>query len=108
MTDSEQIYQVVTANRLRDGTIVYMTKDGTRTGWSDNISYAYVADESEIEALVAQADTDIKNNVVVGAYAIEIAGNREPISARERIRAAGPSTRYGDDAVPFNSSDFEI
>ncbi len=108
MTESEQIYQVVTANRLRDGTIVYMTKDGSRTGWSDHISYAYVADESEIADLVAQAESDMTNNVVVGAYAIEIAGNKEPITARERIRATGPSTRYGDDAVPFNSSDFEI
>lgn len=108
MSDSEEIYQVITANRLRDGLIVYLTKDDSVTGWTETIGYAHIAGEDEIEALLATAKTYEDSNVVVGTYAVEIAGSKVPLTARERIRAAGPSVRYGDDAVPFNSSDFEI
>lgn len=108
MSDSEEIYQVITANRLREGVIVYMTKDGNVTGWTENIDYAYVAGEDEIEGLLDIAKGYELSNAVVGTYAVEIAGSKVPLTARERIRADGPSIRYGDDAVPFNSSDFEI
>jgi hypothetical protein len=108
MSDSEEIYQVITANRLRDGLIVYLTKDENVTGWTENIDYAYIAGEEQIDALLATAKTYEESNVVVGTYAVEIAGSKMPLTARERIRATGPSVRYGDDAVPFNSSDFEI
>ena len=108
MADSEGIFQVVTANRLRDGLIVYMTKDGERTGWTENISYAHVAEGDDIDALMAVAEQDVTGNVVVSPYAIEIAGDHDPLTARERIRAAGPSIAFGDDAVPFNRTDFDI
>jgi len=108
MSDSEEIYQVITANRLREGVIVYMTKDGNVTGWTENIDYAYIAGEDEIDGLLETAKQYEQSSTVVGSYAVEIAGTRVPLTARERIRAAGPSIRYGDDAVPFNSSDFEI
>ena len=108
MSESEEIYQVVTANRLKEGVIVYMTKDGNVTGWTENIDYAYIAGEDEIDGLLLKAKEYETDNTVVGSYAIEIAGSKVPLTARERIRAAGPSIRYGDDAVPFNSSDFEI
>lgn len=106
MADGDQeIYRVVTANRLRDGAIVYFNRD---SGWSEAIRDATVAAGDEIDALVALAERDVSNNVVVGAYTIEIAGDHQPLSARERIRAHGPSIRFGDDAVPVNNSDFEI
>ncbi len=108
MSDSEQDYQVITANRLKDGLIVYMTKDGGMTGWTENIDYAHVAGADELEGLLATAQKDEARNIVVGIYPVEIAGNKVPLTARERIRASGPSIRMGDDAVPFNSSDFSI
>ena len=108
MSESEAIYQVITANRLKDGLIVYMTKDDGMTGWTENIDYTHVAGEDEVEGLLEIAQKDADRSVVVGIYAVEIAGNKVPLTARERIRASGPTIRMGDDAVPFNSSDFNI
>ena len=106
MSDTDlDTFQVVTANRLRDGAIVYLNAE---SGWVDNIAQATVASEDEIEALLKRAEKDADENLIVEAYPVEITGAHEPLSARERIRAAGPSIRYGDDAVPVNSSDFEI
>jgi sulfite reductase (NADPH) hemoprotein beta-component len=105
MADETGIYRVVTANRLRDGVIVYYNKD---SGWTADIREATVASGEDVDALAAVAEKDAKANVVVGVYAIEITGDHQPLSARERIRSAGPSVRYGDDALPRNNSDFEI
>jgi sulfite reductase (NADPH) hemoprotein beta-component len=106
MADGDQeVFRVVTANRLRDGAIVYLNRDA---GWSESIGDATVASDAEIDDLVARAEEDVKSNLVVGAYTIEIAGDHQPLSARERIRAQGPSIRFGEDALPANNSDFEI
>ena len=103
--DGEDTFQVVTANRLSDGSIVYLNES---LGWQASIRDATVAAGDEVKKLLARAEGDEAANHVVDAYAIEITGAHEPTSARERIRARGPSIRYGDDAVPTNSSDFEI
>lgn len=106
MADGDlEVYRVVTANRLRDGIIVYYNKD---SGWTADIRSATVASGEDIDAVTAAAEQDVKSNLVVGVYAIEIAGDHQPLTARERIRAEGPSIRFGDDAVPANNSDFEI
>ncbi|MEN3975216.1 DUF2849 domain-containing protein [Emcibacter sp. SYSU 3D8] len=106
MADGDvEVYRVVTANRLRDGVIVYFNSD---SGWTAQIHEATVAAGEESEALVAAAEKDAAANLVVGVYAIEITGDHQPLTARERIRAAGPSIRFGDDALPANNSDFEI
>jgi hypothetical protein len=42
---------------------------------------------------------------VVGIYPTEVAGRNRPLSAREQIRAAGPSIKYGHAAV---QPDFSI
>ena len=108
MSDSEEIFQVITANKLREGVIVYLTKDGGVTGWTENIDYAHIAGEDEVDALLDVAKSYEASNVVVGVYAIEIAGSREPLTAREKVRAGGPTIPYGDDAVPSNRTDFDI
>ncbi len=105
MADDNGIYKVVTANRLRDGIIVYFNRD---SGWTADIHAATVAAGEDADALVAVAEKDAKSNLVVGVYAIEITGDHQPLTARERIRAEGPSIRYGEDALPANNSDFEI
>ncbi len=106
MADGDvEVYRVVTANRLRDGIIVYFNSD---SGWTADIHAATVAAGADADALVAVAEKDAKANFVVGVYAIEITGDHQPLTARERIRADGPSIRYGDDALPANNSDFEI
>jgi len=108
MSDSEEIYSVITANRLREGITVYLTKDENMSGWTENIDCAYVGGEDEIPGLLELAKQYEQSNEVVATYAVEIAGAKLPLTAREKIRAKGPTVRYGYDAVPFNSSDFEI
>ena len=84
--------QVVTANRLRDGAVVYLAADG---GWSTVFADSAVARDAEVAGrLMAVAERAAADQVVVGPYLIEVilAGGRfQPLGTRERIRAGGPS-----------------
>ena len=101
----DETFQVITANRLRDGIIVYFN---AASGWQESIKDATVVSGDEVNTLLTQVEQDVAANRIVDAYAVEITGAHVPLSARERVRAAGPSIRYGEDAVPTNNSDFEI
>jgi len=84
--------QIITANRLRDGAVVYLGPD---THWSTRISQAVAAaDEDQARALLAVAARAVAEAQVVAPYAIAVARDASglrPASYRERIRAAGPS-----------------
>jgi hypothetical protein len=89
---------VVTANRLTDGVVVYLAAAGE---WTEEIANARVADdEAETKALEAIADNAVRERVVVGPYRMPIAlkddGAVDPISVRERIRAAHRTTLTKD------------
>ncbi len=105
MTDPSETYKVITANLLLSGTIVYLVTAGDALEWSAEIVAATVFPQAEIAAVLARAEEDAR---VVGAYAAEIAGRRAPISARERIRAEGPTIKYGHDATAPEDPDFSI
>ncbi|QRG04742.1 DUF2849 domain-containing protein [Xanthobacter dioxanivorans] len=82
---------VVTANRLADGVVVWLTADGR---WTETIGEAAVAGSSEaVDALLDVAHAD--ENTAVGAYParVDIAANGTPAPAnlRERIRVGGPT-----------------
>lgn len=86
--------QVLTANRLDDGRVVFLAADGS---WSSQLGQARVAQdaaaEAELEALGAADESACR---VVGCYLIPVArrdGRIEATSARERIRAQGPSVQ---------------
>jgi len=86
--------QVLTANRLDDGRVVFLAGDGS---WSPQLSDARVAGdeaaESELVALGAAAERACR---VVGCYLIPVTerdGTLLATSARERIRAQGPSVQ---------------
>ena len=84
------IGKVGTANRLREGGIVYLTEERV---WSPNLQDAWVVvgDDSELLICVNEAE---KNRDVVAAYIIEVESVGSELSAlsqRERIRAAGPT-----------------
>src|SRR5258706_11180231 len=85
--------KIMTANRLRDGTIVYL---GAK-GWSEKFADALIAETPEDEArLNTIAASDVKDRVVVGAYLAQAKkgdGGPQPLSQREHIRATGPSVR---------------
>ena len=88
---------VVTANRLVDGIVVYLASDGS---WTEDIARARFAEtEEETKALEAQAAEDVKARKVVAVYPMEVAlhdGAVDPLSVRERIRAAHRTTLTKD------------
>jgi hypothetical protein len=88
---------VVTANRLVDGIVVYLAADG---GWTEDIARARMAEtEDETKALEAEAAKDVALRKVVAVYPMEVAladGIVDPLSVRERIRAAHRTTLTKD------------
>jgi hypothetical protein len=88
---------VVTANRLVDGIVVYLASDGS---WTEEIERARVAStEDETQALESQAEQAVKNRIVVAMYAMPVEikdGAVDPLSVRERIRAAHRTTLTKD------------
>ena len=87
---------VFTANRLRDGQVLWFTADER---WSDKVADARVYEPAEIEAGKLATQEWERRQEVVGAYAVEIVvtdAGPSPVSVRERVRAqGGPSTKYG-------------
>jgi hypothetical protein len=88
---------VVTANRLIDGIVVYLAKDG---GWTEEIGQARLAEtEDEVKALEETAAKDVAARKVVAVYPMDVAvrdGTVDPLSVRERIRAAHRTTLTKD------------
>lgn len=93
MTTTEK-GQVMTANRLRDGEVVFLTRAGV---WADAIDDAVLAQEPQaVAALEARAKADEKATLVTGAYLFEatrVDGKIRADHIRERIRAQGPTVR---------------
>ncbi len=94
--------KAITANRLRDGFVVYLARDG---GWSDWIDDARVAATDEAEAeLLTTAARAVDDALIVSPYAIEVSddgGAVRPLHIKEAIRARGPTTHpeFGKQAV---------
>ncbi|MGA9604983.1 MAG: DUF2849 domain-containing protein [Methyloceanibacter sp.] len=88
---------VVTANRLTDGIVVYLAPDG---GWVEDIARARIAaTENETKTLEDEAAKDVKARKVVAVYPMEVAlvdGAVDPLSVREKIRAAHRTTLTKD------------
>lgn len=88
--------QVVTANRLADGRVVFLTAAG---GFSPDIAAAAVADDdAAAQALLAMAEAAEAACRIVGPYLIEVrrdGGHVEAVHMREAIRARGPTVAYG-------------
>ena len=86
--------QVLTANRLIDGEVVYLAPNGA---WVETLDAARVFDsKADAEAaLVVGAEAE-RRLVIVHAYLFEVtqAGDPlKPVKQREVIRAAGPTVR---------------
>ena len=86
--------QVLTANRLADGDVVYLA-DGDV--WSETIRAARVArDTDEAALLEAAGERSVANQTIVAPYLIDVAedgAGPTPVRYREMIRARGPSVR---------------
>ena len=109
MRDSVETYRVITANRLDDGAVVYMTGDGDGVGWSTAIAAATMFPETDTEAMLRLAAGDVADNVVIDTYAIEITGKNKPMGMREKIRAGGgPTIAVGEGGPPPDDPDYTI
>ncbi len=86
-------WTVITANRLREGDVVYLTEG---VGWTTHLPEAYAVQTPEEEqALLAAAEREVARQQVVGPYAMAVESSADglrPIGRRETIRAQrGPS-----------------
>lgn len=84
-------HSVITANRLRDGAVVFLAADGA---WRETIGDARIAAPADVPGLLEQAANDAARNHIVGPYATGITptpAGPVPQRQRERIRATGPS-----------------
>jgi hypothetical protein len=93
MSDIEK-GQVMTANRLRDGEVVFLTRAGV---WSEKIDDAVLALEPQATAaLEARAADDVKATLITGQYLFDaerVNGKIRATHIRERIRTLGPTVR---------------
>lgn len=97
MDDEGEVFKVITANRLRDGVIVYYAADSDQ--WVEQIADATPYDEQGITQALERVKEFERACLVVGIYPTEVAGRNRPLSAREQVRAAGPSIKYGHAAI---------
>jgi len=88
---------VITANRLTDGIVVYLASDGE---WTEQIAEARLADtDEEIKALEVEAEKAVQERLVISVYPMPVVlndGAVDPLSVRERIRAAHRTTLTKD------------
>lgn len=92
--------QAVTANRLANGAVVFLTADSQ---WSPRVNESAVAqDASMAAALMAIANKAAADQIVVGPYLFEVSvegSTVRPLSARESIRAQGPTVEEREPAL---------
>ncbi len=90
---ADTLPQMLTANRLRDGDVVYWRAGG----WVETLGQGDVfAAEADAEAALAAAGKFVAGNVVVNPYLFDVradASGIAPVKEREIIRAAGPTVR---------------
>ena len=80
-------FQIVTANYLKNGRVVFLTSSGD---WSEAIADSYVASTDDLSALTNRVQYKGKAPAVVEPYLIEVEttdGEIWPIRYREKIRS---------------------
>jgi hypothetical protein len=91
--------QAITANRLNDGRVVFLSA----TGWDTKVDAAEIfPDAQTAQGGLERAMASVAAGDVVEPYAIAvIAADQQvtPVLLRERIRAEGPTIAPGDVAA---------
>lgn len=83
--------QILTANRLDDGRVVFRDGEGR---WVERFAAATVLDAAAAETALAATAADVAARRIVGPYlvaVIEVDGRLEPKTMREKIRVSGPT-----------------
>ena len=94
--------QVVSANRLADGIVVFRNAAGQ---WVERLDDAATfADKAAVDAALAGAQQDVGRNLVVevAAFEVKVAGSSiAAVTLRDRIRTLGPTvhTDHGKQAA---------
>jgi hypothetical protein len=88
--------KIVTANRLSDGAVVFLSAQG----WVTSIARSAVLSAPDaLEAALVSAKRAIANREVIDANAVDVTLDANalpvPVRLRERIRAFGPTVPYG-------------
>lgn len=86
--------QIITANDLFEGDVIYLTQTGS---WSRDIADAHIANSPEqVETMLET--TKSQAGQIVGAYAMNIEadenGKAAPAHFRETFRTRGPSNYF--------------
>lgn len=84
---------IITANRLRDGIVVFLDGAGA---WTEDFHAATVLADEVRPAALAKAKLSEAANEVVDVYEVEVElrnGHAAPKALREAIRATGPTVR---------------
>ena len=82
---------MLTANRLRDGGVLYRKGSGWVPMLADGDVYP---DQASADAALAAANAELVRNEVIAPYLFEVReqdGKIRPLKEREIIRAAGPT-----------------
>ncbi|WP_448190825.1 DUF2849 domain-containing protein [Azospirillum sp. sgz301742] len=85
--------KAITANRLRDGAVVWL---GPQNDWVERIEAAAAYEDARAAQALVIAQEDEARNIVVAIYTLEVEladGAPVPLRTKERIRALGPSVR---------------
>jgi hypothetical protein len=96
---------IATANRLRDGRVVFLSASGA---WIAAASQAAVATDSESASELLERASRASSDAVIDPYLVEVEVTDEaisPVRLRERIRAIGPTVMAGRGASVPQSSD---
>ena len=88
--------QVISANRLSDGIVVFRAPDG---GWVEQLRDAEILTEAaavKAALILVQQDVQANHVIEVEAFAVTVKGdNVEPVHLRDKIRAKGPTIHPG-------------
>src|ERR1700712_3923869 len=93
MAHQNQGLQMLTANRLRDGDVLYRKGGGWVLELADGDVYP---DQAGADAALKAAGAETVRNEFVAPYLFEVRdvnGKIVPVKEREIIRAAGPTVR---------------
>ncbi len=91
---TKELGKILTANRLSDGEVVFLTRSAA---WSERIDDAVLSIEPQSQAaLQEKGELAEAGNLVTGAYLVEaerVNGYVRATHIRERIRTLGPTVR---------------